>query len=96
MAQRVQVMCINKSNRTSHFERIKFIGGVNADGTRWRLSIDDAISGIESGRWDFFVSVDRRNQVEVEVSDHLGHKYLRTRADTLLTDNLLSLPECPP
>lgn len=46
MATRHRVSCINK--RGSHFnahERISHIGGVN-DGTRWKLTEDEAIKSI--------------------------------------------------
>lgn len=46
----VQIMCINKSDRFNPHERLLFIGGVNADGTRWKLSQADGIAGAESGK----------------------------------------------
>ena len=53
-------MCINKSDRQNPHERIRNVGGVNAGGTRWRLSEDEAIRGIEAGKWDFYTHVDGR------------------------------------
>jgi hypothetical protein len=90
----IQVECINKQDRYNPHERIRNIGGHNADGTRWNLSQPDAIAGIESGKWQFYVASGGYH-VDVVIGLHNGHKYLKTRADGVQPDNLLSLPECP-
>ena len=95
MAQQVQISCINKSDRPNPHERIISVGGLNTDRTRWKLSQQQAISGIEDGRWQFYVSVNGRSVwVEVALS-RFGNKYLKTTADGEHPNNLLSLPECP-
>ncbi len=76
---RIQVRCINKTNRTSIHERISHVGnGIS----RWAL--DDAIAWLERPGNSFFVQPVGPN----------GRKYLRTVADTTTVNNLLSLPEC--
>jgi hypothetical protein len=90
----IRVECVNKTDRYDPHDRIQNIGGRNGDGTRWRLSQEDAIAGIESGKWDFYVGVGSQ-AVSVIVATRLGRKYLKTVADGEQPNNLLSLPECP-
>ncbi len=91
---RVEIRCINKQPRHDPTERITHVGGPNPDGRHWKLSLDEAIKGVEIGKYDFFVKAYGR-EVEVVVStSRAGRKYLRTVADSYDPNNLLSLPEC--
>ena len=94
MATSVQVSCINKREHQNPHERITHVGGLNAGGTRWKLTEADAIDGIESGKWRFYV-VAQGKSVSVVIATHLGRKYLKTESDGYAPNNLLSLPECP-
>jgi hypothetical protein len=91
-----RVTCINKDDRYDPYERITHIGGTTgANGEkRWRITLREAIDGIESGRWSFFVNQGGRvTNVFVAVSPY-GNTYLKTEADDSEPNNLLSLPEC--
>lgn len=95
MAQLVRISCINKPNRNNPYERIQNVGGVNPDGTRWRLTLDEAIVGIDAGRWEFYVDVDGDRVPVIVVRPLVSPPFLKTVADGDLPNNLLRLPECP-
>ena len=91
----ISVDCINKSDRYNPWERITHIGGVNPDNSRWKITQESAISGIESGTWQFCVQVGLRTVSVIVAQSQNGNKYLKTEADTTEKNNLLSLRECP-
>lgn len=95
MADTHQIKCIKKTNRISSHERISHVGGQNPDGTQWKLSLTDAIKGIESGQWKFYVSVGGDSVWVIVSKSAAGNKYLKTENDGDQPNNLLSLPECP-
>ena len=56
MATSHEIKCINKSERYNIHERILSIGGISNDGSKWKLSLTDAIEGIENNKWTFYVN----------------------------------------
>jgi len=86
-----RITCIVKTDRMNPHERIKSIGGKDAGG--WQISVASAISEIRNGN-SFYVIVDGK-EVDVIIAEHLGHPYIKTRADGFHPNNLLALPACP-
>ncbi|MBX3084631.1 MAG: DUF3892 domain-containing protein [Anaerolineae bacterium] len=94
MATRHQIRCVNKSDRYNPHERITHIGGVNPDGSSWRLTQEAAIAGIERGDWTFYVNVRGVESPVVVAVSQYRYKYLKTQPDGDQPNNLLSLMEC--
>lgn len=94
MAHQAQISCINKVPRNDPNESISHVGGI-ANGTRWKLTLADAINRIERGEWQFYVSVNGKTTWVVVAVSRAGNKYLKTEADGSTSNNLLNLPECP-
>jgi len=95
MAYLIQVMCVARRSPFDPGSPLHSIGGVNPDGTKWRLTEQEAILGIEQGRWIFYVERPFGDRVEVIVArGPLGNQYLKTEADAERPNNLLSLPNC--
>jgi hypothetical protein len=93
MAERHQILCITKSDRTNPHERITHIGIKNSEGKIWKITEASAIDRMETDNWTFYV--ERLGlHVEVIIATRDGQKYLKTRNDGARPDNLLALDEC--
>lgn len=94
MASKHEIKCISKSDRYSPHERITHVGGVNHDGSNWKLPQQEAIKGILEGKWAFYVNRGGHIADVIVSTSRFGYKYLKTEADGEQPDNLLSLFEC--
>ncbi|HEX3865065.1 MAG TPA: DUF3892 domain-containing protein [Stellaceae bacterium] len=95
MSSRYRISCVTRSDHLNHDRRIRLIGGVNADGSRWKISAEAAVSGIEAGRWSFYVSEAGRDVDIVIATSKYGNKYIKTADDrNLHPETLLALPQC--
>jgi len=95
MTTRHQIQYKHKVPALDPYHAIEAVGGKNFDGSTWRLPLADAVARVEDRTYEFFVSVDGAAANVYVATSPAGNKYLRTDADGLLRDNLLSLPEFP-
>jgi hypothetical protein len=89
-----EVSCITTANRNDPQEQITHIGGHNAKGRGWRLSIAEAIDGMISGKWSFFVNVNGRRHALVVAVSRRGSRFVKTEFDSAEPMTLLNLPHC--
>ncbi len=95
MLNEIEIKCINKTDRSSAHDRIKSIGGVNPDGSPWKLTVAEAIAAVAAGKWQFYVKQAGLKVWVIIAVSAAGNKYLKTENDGEQPNNLLSLPECP-
>jgi hypothetical protein len=90
-----EVRCVKRSDHGTPHGEITHIGGLNDDYTRWQVTLEEAIAGVENGKWAFYVA---RGGLTVDVivaTTTFGAKYLTTTTDGGQPDTLVTLVECP-
>ena len=93
-ATRIEVNCVDKTDRCEPHERIKAIGG-GALGQEWKQTQEQAIRWIEEGTFTYYVHKGGHEVDIIVAVSHSGHKYLKTTVDGEQPSNLLNLPVCP-
>lgn len=88
-----QVFWVNKSISNVPHQKVAFLGGINPDGTLWKITQEEAIAGMASGEWSFYVMKDDHSVKVIIAEAPDGSKYLKTITDGVIPGNLLSLPE---
>lgn len=56
--KRLRILCSKKNNSKEYNPEITHIGGVNGTGDRWSISVQEAIKGIQSGQFEFYIVED--------------------------------------
>lgn len=93
MKKRYQILCINDFSY-SFEQKITFLGGKNPLGETWVLSVDQAIKGIESGKWEFYVNWEKQSFGIEILADSANDKTLGTPEAPDRKNLLLLLPQC--
>lgn len=90
----VQVTCITKSSPQGGHEHITHLGSQSG---QWKLTRAEVIKSIDAKTNTFFVLDSKSGKrAEVGVVRPAGQAaYVRTHADGVWNDNLLSLTSCP-
>jgi len=92
---RFRIRCVNRTGRSAVHQKIRFIGGLNADGSAWKLSQEMAVDSIENEKYQLYLLVGRQPVSVLVATAHHGHKYLKAETDPEEPSSLLNLPECP-
>ena len=85
--------CIIKPHVYSTVEHITEVGGRFANGTPFRVSVEQMIDWIDKGH-EFWVERGLLRTKVVVVRPIMMRPYIRTVADNTVVDNLLSLNQC--
>ena len=89
----VQITCITKSHSQGGHEHITHAGNPSL---QWNWPVEKIIESIESKTNTFYVRDVHGREAQVGVVRPSGGRpYIRTYADGVWTDNLLSLNACP-
>ena len=89
-----QIRCITKSHSQGGYEHITHVGNTPAN---WKWTVAQVVTSIDANSNTFYVldgRTGKRANVGVVRPAH-GNPYIRTYADGVWNDNLLSLPACP-
>ena len=92
---KVRIRCINRTGHSAVFQKIRFVGGLNGDGSTWKLSHQLAVDLIQSGKYRLYVVVNRKPVSVIVGTSPDGQNYLKAEIDAEQPNSLLNLPECP-
>lgn len=88
----IMISCVKLTHRKPRPTTVARIGGWNPDASRWQLSLDDAIAGIEQGKWSFYTLVNGQRVGVVIGTEADGTKILKGETDGDQPNALLTLP----
>ena len=91
--KRLRILCTRKIPKGTFAGDITHIGGVNTGGEEWNIAVKEAIEGIQSGLYEFYMA-DRFEEINVKISGNI-EKTLTAIGNGYLHNQLLDLPDCP-
>jgi Protein of unknown function (DUF3892) len=92
MPKLVQILYV-KSDKANPQPRVRYVGGMNPDGSRWNLSEDAAIAGMKEGKWRFWTAGGKKSVWVVTAKSASGREYLKAETDWVQPATLLALPD---
>ncbi|WP_035463648.1 hypothetical protein [Algoriphagus vanfongensis] len=96
--KRLRVLCSQKITGLNHKTEITQIGGVNGSGEKWKVSEKEAIAGIQTGLFEFYI-VENFKDVPVSIKEEIvegqAKKQLVATGLGFLHNLLEDLPDCP-
>lgn len=91
--KRLRILCTKRLTKGSFEGDITHISGVNGTGEKWNISIREAVEGINSGSFEFFI-VEQFKEINVKVTGDI-EKSLTALGQGYLHNLLFDLPDCP-
>ena len=91
---RFRIKCVNRTGYSAVHQKSRFIGGLNSDGSAWKLSQEKAVDSIGNGTLQLYLVVDREPVSVIVATLNHGRKYLKAETDPEERSLLLNLPEC--
>lgn len=80
MPKLVQIQCVKYEKANPH-PRVRYVGGMNPDGTRWKMSEDEAVAGVKEGKWRFWTTGEKKSVWVVTAKSASGREYLKAETD---------------
>ena len=93
--KRLRILCAKKGVQGVLKGQITHIGGVNGTGDKWNISTKEAIEGINSKTWEFYIT-ENLEELKVTVSTSTdSDPILSAKGQGYLHNLVEDLPECP-
>lgn len=91
--KKLRILCTKKMAKGTFAGDITHIGGVNRTGEKWNISVREAVEGINSGAFEFYV-VEQFEEINVKVTGNI-EKSLTAQGQDYPHNLLLDLADCP-